>query len=612
MTGRRITLVCDELRGIAGGGLGTVYTFLGVALARLGHDVDVLYFGEPPDKPIDGYWAGLYERAGVRVRAVPRRHEQVDPPFARLLDIDDALSSEPPEVVIAQDLAGSAYVPLRRRQLGLGFEDTLFVVRCSGTRRWINEAARKVRVLPGALAITVLEQAALELADAVVAESRYMVDWMKQQSWRLPEQTHVIPSIMEAGATGQRRRRDVVDDGARVDRIAFFGRLEERKGIRPFAAAVNALGPELLAGIELEFVGPSTPSWPPDRVVDLLTQATRDSLRRISFATKLDRQDALARIDHPGTLAVMPSLEDNSPSTVYECLELGIPFIASSVGGTAELVDAGDRARVLFEPTEDAIAAALRRALTHSDGLRPARAAFDDSESLARWGDILARRPGARPFPTEKPSVDVIVAPSDGREAALRESTAEWVVFLDADDEPSDELLETLLRAQAGSSADVVTSGLLVRDAGTSKPYYFLGDPGGLGALSNAYGVAPLIRRSLLAEGTATAWPVEGDPDWPLLARLSATGARIVSVPLPLVTRQEPPGELNRHPSDALLVVQELERAVPTALEALARLAAGLAALSGSGDAAPSRRAPAVRRAAARVQARVSRRRAQS
>ena len=36
-TRRHITLVADELRGIQGGGLGTVFAFLGIALARLGH-----------------------------------------------------------------------------------------------------------------------------------------------------------------------------------------------------------------------------------------------------------------------------------------------------------------------------------------------------------------------------------------------------------------------------------------------------------------------------------------------------------------------------------------------------------------------------------------------
>src|SRR5262249_53488833 len=203
---------------------------------------------------------------------------------------------------------------------------------------------------------------------------------------------------------------------------------------------------------------------------------------------------------------------------------------------------------------------------------------------------------GPRRCRTRRRRVDVMVAPADGRDAALRDSTAEWVVFLDADDELSGEFIDTIVRAQAGSNADVVSCGMLVGDGGAPKPYYFLGDPGGLGALSNTYGVAPLIRRSLLAEGVATSWPVGGDPDWPPLARLSATGARIVSVPLPLVTRREPPGDLNGNPLDALLVVKELERAVPTTLNGLARLAAGLVAMSGSGERTASRRAPAIAR----------------
>ena len=37
--------MADELRGIRGGGLGTATTYLGVALARMGHSVEVLYVG---------------------------------------------------------------------------------------------------------------------------------------------------------------------------------------------------------------------------------------------------------------------------------------------------------------------------------------------------------------------------------------------------------------------------------------------------------------------------------------------------------------------------------------------------------------------------------------
>src|SRR5438067_567603 len=329
MTGRRIALVADELRGIQGGGLGTVFTYLAVALARLGNEVDVLYFGRAPNE-IEPEWADLYAHWDVSVHVLPRSDVRVEPAhFGRLLEIDRALEAASPDVVIAQDLAGAAYVPLRRRQLGLGHDDTLFIVRCSGTRRWITDAARKVRVHPGALAVTVLEQAALELADVVVAESRYMVEWMRQQGWRLPEATHVIPSVLESGATGQAAQKAQLDPDGRTRRIVFFGRLEERKGVRPFLDALNALEPEALAGLELEFLGPPTPAWPPDRVRALLSPHTIEAFSGVQFATGLERQEALAHLARPGTLAVMPSLEDNSPSTVYECIDFGIPFIAS-------------------------------------------------------------------------------------------------------------------------------------------------------------------------------------------------------------------------------------------------------------------------------------------
>jgi glycosyltransferase involved in cell wall biosynthesis len=586
---RRITLVADELRGIQGGGLGTVFTFLAMALARLGHDVELLYFGAP--RPLEPAWAARYERTGVTVRQLPPDERRVEPPhFGRLLQIDESLRETRPDVVIAQDLAGAAYVALRRRQLGLGLDDTLFVVRCSGTRRWITDAARKVRVHPGAVAVTVMEQAALELADVVVAESRYMVDWMKAQGWQLPE-THVIPSVIETAIAGERSADD------RIDRIVFFGRLEERKGIRPFVAALNELDADLLAGRTLEFLGASTPAWPATRIRALLAPGVAHALAEVVFTEGLERDDALARIALPGTLAVMPSLEDNSPSTVYECLQLRVPFIASAVGGTAELVAAEDRERVLFEPTAAGIAAALRRALDAPP--RAVRAGFDDAESLNAWAELVARSPAAAPQsgPTEQPHVEVLTY---GRYDAHRSTQADWVVLLGDGDVPGPDLVETLVRAQAASGADVVTCGIHHNASVT----LFLGEPHGLEVLSNAYGTTALIRRELLPDRA----PAGDDPAWSLLARLSTEGARIVSVPLALVERASPPGDILRNPTEALLVAKELERGVPPTLGGLARLAAGLAAPSGCGDHHTPR--TAMRRAAARLHASVSRRRA--
>jgi hypothetical protein len=126
-----------------------------------------------------------------------------------------------------------------------------------------------------------------------------------------------------------------------------------------------------------------------------------------------------------------------------------------------------------------------------------------------------------------------------------------------------------------------VSCGLRLRDEGGETLHFFHGDPGGLGLLFNGYGAVALIRRSLLGN--------ENEAEWPMLARLSVAGARIVSVPAPLVTRSTHPGSLERDPSAALQVAEVFDHALPDALRSLARVAAGLAA-------AAERRPPALSR----------------
>src|SRR6266545_2987761 len=148
---QRVAFVADELLGYAGNGIGTTTTFVSLALARAGHDIEILFVGTAPSGPIEPEWQRLYDDANVRVRVVPRGEENVEPgPFARARDLEQVLRADPPDVVVVQDLGAPAYTSLRFRRLGLAFEQTSFVVFCHGTRQWITDVSRKVRVLPGA------------------------------------------------------------------------------------------------------------------------------------------------------------------------------------------------------------------------------------------------------------------------------------------------------------------------------------------------------------------------------------------------------------------------------------------------------------------------------
>src|SRR5919197_3212952 len=196
----RVTLVTDEILGYTRtGGIGTATTFLAIALGRMGHRIECLFLGDGLEPASD--WAPIYETTGVTIRPLPRADAKIEPSYlARAHAVELALAADPPDVVVTQDLAAPAYTALRTKQLGLGFEQTLFVVYCHGGRRWITDTARKVRVLPGAHAVTLLEHASVELADVVVSPSRYLVDWMRGERWRLPERSFVIPYLSRSTA----------------------------------------------------------------------------------------------------------------------------------------------------------------------------------------------------------------------------------------------------------------------------------------------------------------------------------------------------------------------------------------------------------------------------
>ncbi len=505
--------------------------------------------------------------------------------------------------MIAHDFGAPAYTALRLRQAGIAFEDTLFVVYCHGPRRWIADITSKVALgdLRTVLGVSALEQAAMELADVVVSPSAYLLDWMRKRGWQLPERTLVIPYFTRSEATGEPVRMASRPSPDPIRRLSFFGRVDERKGLKLLAAALNGLDPEQLGGLALEFVGTTTSTWTPQRIASLLTDQTRRALRDVAFMNNLDQPQALERLRSPGTLAVIPSVHDNSPNTVYECLDEGIPFIASNAGGIPELIAPEDRAGVLFEPTPEGLEATLRRVLDDGNVPPPARPGFGRGKSAERWAEVIAMQP-RRHMGAERAvggQVDVVVVRRDSREALRRcvaaldeqshrdfgvivaetrqagfdQGFAPNLVFLDEEDLPDPDLLKTLVDVRQATGADVVTCGLRLED----ELRMFPGEPGGLGAVENGYGNVALLSRSVLDDVTEPP-PGARDPDWPLLARLARDGASIVSVPLALVRRRTKPGSAEDDPVAALAVVQQLERSLPDPLRGSARLAAGLAA----------------------------------
>ena len=92
----------------------------------------------------------------------------------------------------------------------------------------------------------------------------------------------MIPYLTRSGATGEPPRRLRRTPTAGVSAAWPSSAASRRaRGWRPFVAGLNALEPELLEGIELEFFGKATPAWPPERVDALLSEKAKRALRDV-------------------------------------------------------------------------------------------------------------------------------------------------------------------------------------------------------------------------------------------------------------------------------------------------------------------------------------------
>jgi glycosyltransferase involved in cell wall biosynthesis len=538
MTRRRVSVVTSELLGLPGtGGPGTADSLLALALARNGHEVELLI---APGRDISGLspeWQQTYAAANVRLRPL-QDDGSVHPAFL-------APSAH------VYDWRALAYAALRSRQLGRSLTDTAFVVYSHGPARVFASAARKVPDTVARFGEEVAQRASFELADVVVSPSQWLVEWLGAHHW--PQRpVQVIQNLLESTALGQPVER--VANHSTIRRLAFFGQLREGKGIRVFLESLRLLGPQLLDGVELVFLG-HTRTWTEAQIRAEL----RDLPVSIRLEAQLERTAAIAELKRPGTLAVMPSLLENSPYAVAECIEHGVPFLAADVGGTPELVAAEDQGRVLLPPTPGDFAAALRHALTGTTGVEPARPARAPEESLAAWLELIG---------TVKPPTRAAVTP------ASRDSV---LVRADGADDPDDTLVDSLVAAQAASGADVVTCAVRTPDGGRRL---FLGDPGPLGLIENQYGVIGVVRR-------AAADKVEpSDSNWVFFARLALAGASVVSVPDPAASYTP----RSASSAERLAVLEAFEQAGPEPLQTLPQLTATLAAALARPHAEPVRR----------------------
>lgn len=404
-----VCVVTSEILGpIKNGGIGTATSALVDRLADTGHQVTILFtqvFGGRPLCQQDSWdqWVARLQDRGVRLTAI--KHQGAWNAWReKSWAVKSYLEGHTFDLVYFNEHHASGFYPMMAKRAGMApFKDQVHAVITHGSMEWVSQTNDQPPLHANDIAMAMMERRCVEWADAVIGPSAYLLKTYQGYGWQLPAETYVQPYLL-----GSKIARD---EGrpAKIDELVFFGRLEHRKGLWMFCQALDRLAAQGVCP-KVTFLGRMTPVGDTPSGALLLARAARWPFK-IRLLTNYGQDEALAYLSQPSRLAVMPSLADNSPCVVYECIERSLPFVTCSGSGADEIIASADHARVLADPTADGLADRLADCL--KKGASSARLAFDAEENLAAWDRwhrrIMASR-GAKAGPVTKP----IKQPADG------------------------------------------------------------------------------------------------------------------------------------------------------------------------------------------------------
>ncbi len=364
----RIAILTPDLVGpVKNGGVGTALYWLACHLAKY-HQVTVfLALEESIPREEFEFWKDFYRSMGIELKDLPQSDDLVQGTKFGLRSYRAlmALVHGNYDVAHFPDLGGLGHFSALARHQGIALHRTCVCVHLHGPTLWHRLGSGELLKDERDVELGFLERSSVEHADLVLSPSEYLANWTQEQGWNTRQAIKVIghaPMLWQP-----QKNLHAAGPQSEMREISFIGRLETRKGLIEF---IEALSP-MATPRRIKFIGRD------GQVLDTTGKNfIRSKLEKLQHEIEIisdwGHHDVLEYLNRHRPLVVLPSRMENSPCMVTECLQLEIPFLASHVGGTAELICADDH-EVLFPFGIDNLARAIEGALAKPEGPLVAR-----------------------------------------------------------------------------------------------------------------------------------------------------------------------------------------------------------------------------------------------
>ncbi len=381
----RICIATPDIIGLTrNGGIGTAYANLAFALAAAGHEVTILYLLSSCEPGINEQSAvDSYKKKGIRLLRLPRETTSriIATEFASIsYSAYRWLKQRDFDVIHFPEWMGLGYYSALAKHQGLAFLDCTIVVDLHCPSIFVTTVNLDFCGNVDCLVRDFMERKSVAYADVLLSPSQYMICWAADQGWELPARSYVQPHILpdefieEAGP-----------ETVKIKELVFFGRLQKLKGLVLFCDALDIIAKNgKVAPVPVTFLGKQA-TLEGITSKEYILERARQWPFAVRIISDLDRDGALAYLKQGARLAIIAALAESFGNAVQECCGIGIPFLASAVGGIREQINPEDRERICFVPRPGNLARRLVRAL--EEGVPRTRSAVDFKSNRKVWTD---------------------------------------------------------------------------------------------------------------------------------------------------------------------------------------------------------------------------------
>lgn len=331
----RIAFLTLEHGALGPGGIGVSVDFLSTALARQGHDIEVVgWRGEAVDRAVDG----------VRVRFLPSTRV---PRLGWLLNrrrvarwLRREHERRPFDAILAHDWCGPA--------AGMRLPVAAHVL-CHGSATYFADE------LDGSVRPTVrlAEAWSLRSARAVAGVSRYVAE-RTRELFGLRREVAWVPNGVDI-----ERFRPPPSDERHADEILYFGTIVRKKGLLELAAAFSKVV-ERRPAASLVLIGPDSPdvvTGSPSTWELCRERLSAAAARRVDYRGPMPHGEIRRALRRAG-FCMLPSRAEALPLAWMEALASGCPVVGFDRPWAHDLVEDGVHGRLVADGDVDELAQA--------------------------------------------------------------------------------------------------------------------------------------------------------------------------------------------------------------------------------------------------------------